>query len=166
MFLSGHPLVIDGELFNEVKENDSYWVIKDNSVEITLAKVNQIDMWKRLLKTDSEPNTSKINPDSSMMADFEEETRRMVEQVKLEERLKKMGFPETSIPKTTYNSSKSVPRNPFMIPDPEEAKKPLNVEKIKKDYPEFFVDPSELTKKELCKRMLKFRLMDFSKYRE
>ncbi|CAI9785448.1 unnamed protein product [Fraxinus pennsylvanica] len=47
--LKGHPPVIDGELFQPIKVDDSFWSLEvQKFVSILLTKQNQIERWKCL----------------------------------------------------------------------------------------------------------------------
>jgi hypothetical protein len=49
-----------------VKVEDCLWTLDgQNGIQITLEKVNKMEWWNRLIVTDPELNTRKVNPEPS-----------------------------------------------------------------------------------------------------
>ncbi|KAJ7244747.1 nuclear movement protein nudC [Mycena haematopus] len=92
--LKGQDKILDGELCQEIKMEDSTWTLEDNqSVLIHLEKLNQQKWWENVLTHHPKIDTRKIEPENSKLSDLDGETRGMVEKMMFDNQQKQMGKP-------------------------------------------------------------------------
>lgn len=85
--------IVDDSLSKTIIVDDSFWTIEDNSLVLTLQKLNQMEWWEAPCRSDPKINLQKIQPENSNLSDLDGETRQTVEKMMYDQRQKALGRP-------------------------------------------------------------------------
>lgn len=96
--LAGKDPIINGELFERIRAEESQWTLEDEKgnkvIHLTISKLpQQWHWWECVVKGDPKIDTQKINPEPSNLSDLDGETRGTVEKMMFDMRQKQMGKP-------------------------------------------------------------------------
>ncbi|TCD69923.1 hypothetical protein EIP91_005747 [Steccherinum ochraceum] len=92
--LKGKEPIMGGELFADIKVEESTWMLEDQKeVHIHIEKVNKQQWWPHILTHHPKIDTTKIQPENSKLSDLDGETRGMVEKMMFDNQQKQMGKP-------------------------------------------------------------------------
>ncbi|OEH78275.1 nuclear movement domain-containing protein [Cyclospora cayetanensis] len=92
--LKGQNPILDGVFSQKVHAEDCMWTLEDqNTIHLSLEKVDRMRWWSCVLKGDPEIDTKTIVPENSKLSDLDPETRATVEKMMFDQHQKQRGLP-------------------------------------------------------------------------
>lgn len=93
--LKGADCIIDGDLYAEIRADESFWSVDrdEGTMTLQLDKSEQNSWWPCVIKGHPEIDLQKVIPDNSKLSDLDGETRSMVEKMMYDQRQKAAGLP-------------------------------------------------------------------------
>ena len=95
--VKGQTPVLNGELFEKIKPDDSLWTIEEIEGRrvclLSIEKHDQMRWWDCVVKGEPKINTKKIDPENSKLSDLDGETRSTVEKMMFDQQAKMAGKP-------------------------------------------------------------------------
>ncbi|GLU05296.1 hypothetical protein SLE2022_224040 [Rubroshorea leprosula] len=111
--LKGSAPTVQGELFQAVKTDDSYWSLEDQKmISVLMTKCDKSKWWKSLFKGGPEIDVQKAEPEPSKLSDLDGETRSAVEKMMFDQRQKQMGLPTSQEIENQEMLKKFMAQNP------------------------------------------------------
>eukprot|EP00043_Microstomoeca_roanoka_P010444 m.99229 g.99229 ORF g.99229 m.99229 type:complete len:343 (-) comp14898_c0_seq2:368-1396(-) len=112
--LKNQSPILAGKLQHDVHPDECTWLLDNNTIIISMEKVNRMEWWSCVVEGEPEINTRKVQPENSKLSDLDDETRGMVEKMMFDQRQKEMGKPTSDEQKKLDILEKIKKANPDM----------------------------------------------------